>query len=346
MLKDRFPIIIANLFEVARVYGGDLLRNRRDFDDSFFGTKYLFNRVRELALSAHSDWKADCSFQTQSIFDCSCPSVPHYIYTDHTYESCKEYPAYGKHFWAPIRNEWLIDLERNIYRNAECVFTWSRNVENILIQQYGISRRNVLCVRAGSNTSQGGLSKIRLDVHRHSSKRVLFVGREWERKGGDTLIKAFQEVRETHPDATLKIVGCNPKIREPYVSIYPDSTLEEMESHYATASLFCLPTNLEPFGIVFLEAMAAGLPIIGLRLGAAPDFIIENQTGFMVEPGDVDGLASQITHLLSNPEMCYSLGMNGRSLVVEKYTWEKTCKLMALKMTENRLSCCIGLPGS
>ena len=68
-----------------------------------------------------------------------------------------------------------------------------------------------------------------------------------------------------------------------------------------------MPTHLEPFGVVFLEAMQASLPIIATKVGAVPDFIKDNWNGILVEPGDIDGIANGLIKLLENPILCQQL---------------------------------------
>ncbi len=335
ILKRRPWVILTNCVAAFRHFGIEMLRRRRDLDDSFFSTKYIFEYVKGIALKVHRECRADFSFQTQSIFDCSSPTVPHFVYTDHTYESNKEYPCYGNFIWSPIRHAWNIELEKQIYWKADVIFTMSSNVERTLMEKYGLPYSKVICVNAGCNASQKVLSNIPLGLQRYRSQRILFVGREWERKGGPELLKAFRKVRQIHQDSILMVVGCKPKIEEKNVDIIGNIPLDKIPEYFAKASIFCLPTQLEPFGIVFLEAMAAGLPVIGPRLGAMPDFIIENQTGILVEPGDISGLADSLIQLLDSPQKCLYLGENGRKLVEERYSWERTCATMAQHIREN-----------
>jgi len=332
MLKAKPSILLANLLAACRQYGWDMLRMRRGFDDSFFGTRHLFNRVRQWARQVHREWPADCTFQTQSIFDCSIPGTPHFVYTDHTYESCKEYPVYGKAVWTPLRPEWLIEMERGIYEHAACTFTMSQNVTTTLIEKYRIPLDRVLCVRAGCNALQQRLCGIPLDPARYWKKRILFVGKNWALKGGPELLVAFRIVRAAHPDATLTIAGCSPRVHEKGVSVVGFLSLNEVVEYYARASVFCLPSKIEAFGIVFLEALAAGLPVIALRLGAAPDFVLPGRTGCLVEPGDVQGLADAMAGLLSRPKECLEFGLEGRRLVQEQYTWKIVCDMIRAKV--------------
>ena len=97
---------------------------------------------------------------------------------------------------------------------------------------------------------------------------------------------------------------------------------EELGPYYQEASVFCLPTYLEPFGIVFIEAMTAHLPIVATRVGAIPDFVEEGRNGFLVEPGDIPGLANALLRLLENPALCRSFGEASFQLTRDRYSWE------------------------
>ena len=84
-----------------------------------------------------------------------------------------------------------------------------------------------------------------------------------------------------------------------------------------------MPTKREPFGIVFIEAMAHRLPVVGTRLGAIPDFVRVDETGYLVDTGAVDDLARALIRLLDDPERCRRFGEAGRRLALERYTWDR-----------------------
>ena len=158
---------------------------------------------------------------------------------------------------------------------------------------------------AGCNTPIHDIDLKRKD---YNTKTILFVGVTWERKGGPELVKAFEKVLRVHPDARLVIVGYKPKVDLPNVQIIGRLTVDELVPYYQQASIFCLPTKLEPFGIVFVEAMAFGLPLVAPRTGAVPDFVEDGRNGFMVEPGDIDALAEALIKLLDDPQLCRKFG--------------------------------------
>lgn len=329
VLRTHRSLLLANALQTANTYGRDLLNRRRSFDDAFFGTRHLFEAVRQIALAAHRHWPADCSFQVQSMYDCSSPDRPHLVYTDHTYRSCREYPDYGRTAWNPDRPDWLIDLEATIYRHATCTLTMSRNVTRTLVEGYGLAEPKACCVGAGCNTSQQRLLAIPCQMRRYQARTVLFVGLDWQRKGGPQLVEAFRIVRRQVPGARLIIVGSKPNLHQEGVEVHGPVDPTRLPDYYSNASLFCMPSRLEPFGIVWLEAMAAGLPVIGLNLGATADFILPEQTGTRVEPDDIEGLARALIDLLCNPKKSRTFGQASRTLVCRDFTWEHTCHAIA-----------------
>ncbi len=86
--------------------------------------------------------------------------------------------------------------------------------------------------------------------------------------------------------------------------------------------MFCLPTHLEPFGIAFIEAMTAHLPIVATRVGAIPDFVEDGKNGWLIAPGDVQGIADALLKLLKDPQLCRSFGEQSLQLTKERYSWK------------------------
>src|SRR5262249_2915314 len=91
---------------------------------------------------------------------------------------------------------------------------------------------------------------------------------------------------------------------------------------YAALDLFALPSRTDSFGIVFLEAWANALAVVGAAAGGVSEVIRHGQTGLLVPFGDLDRLASALHHLLSHPDEARALGEAGRALVESGYTWD------------------------
>lgn len=287
-------------------------------------TPRYFKAARALLSKALSRRRYQFTFQTQSLFDASQPSTPHFIYTDHTHLTNLYYPSFDR---SKLFSPRWIALERTIYHNATLNFTMSSHVTRSLIEQYGCDPSKIECVAIGSNVAspnEHGLSDAR-----YASRRILFVGIDWERKGGPLLVRAFRKVLDLMPDAQLTIVGCSPTIDVPNCEVLGRLPLNELGAHYGRSAVFCMPTQNEPFGVVFLEAFEHRLPVVATNIGALPDVVQEGVSGYLVETEDVDALADRLHRLLRSPELCKRFGKSGYAHVQSRYTWQATGRRIA-----------------
>jgi glycosyltransferase involved in cell wall biosynthesis len=95
---------------------------------------------------------------------------------------------------------------------------------------------------------------------------------------------------------------------------------EDMPEVFAASTLFCFPAHMEPFGRVVIEAMASGLPVVGTRIGEVPHMVDHGETGYLVEPGDVDALAGAIRSLDDSPELGRRMGKAGFEKVEHRFS--------------------------
>jgi glycosyltransferase involved in cell wall biosynthesis len=283
-------------------------------------TSYLFRLRSRVAVDAVSSAAYAFSIQLQSTFDASVPGVPHFVYTDNTMLVKMQYKNVTRRD-LPVTDEWLA-LERRLYHNARICFVMSRNVSRSMIEDYGCDEDKVVCAFGGPNAPIEPIGERKYD-----QKNILFVGINWERKGGPELVQSFRLVRQQIPDATLTIVGCSPKIKEVGCHVVGRVRPTDLGRYYANASVFCMPTRQEPFGIVYLEAMAYRMPIVATDVAAIPDFVANGENGFRVSPGDTVGLADALVRLLSNPELCRQMGERSRE-VSNTYAWDNTASIM------------------
>ncbi len=321
LVKTRKDIIFVNLFYMLWERGFTLLTGRVRRWMAFFTTTYIFRKISDLINEHFPPAEAYVfSFQMQSLFDASIPGVPNFVYTDHTHLVNLQYDYFDKR---KLPSKALLTLERQIYHKAAFNFTRSSHVTQSLIEDYGCLPEKVACVGVGSNVNTIG-SELQNDDYRN--KNILFVGVDWERKGGPDLVKAFQTALDTHPDASLTIVGCTPDIDVPNCNIVGRISVGEVQSYYEQASIFCLPTKLEPFGVVFIEAYHYKLPIIATNIGALPDIVTHGKSGYLIESGDSEMLARYLIDLLNDHEKCRQFGEEGYRIVSEKYNWERFAK--------------------
>jgi glycosyltransferase involved in cell wall biosynthesis len=210
-------------------------------------------------------------------------------------------------------------MEENIYRKATRVFTMSSHVSQSLIEHYHCPAEKVVCILAGAN-AEIDCGPLLNDNYRN--KNILFVGNEWERKGGPLLVEAFKRVLKKHPDARLTIVGVSPEIGMPNCDVVGRVPRDQVHCYFRKASIFCLPTRVEPFGVVFVESMSYKIPVVAPNIGALPDLIEDGRNGRLVQPNDANSLTDALIALLDDPEKCRLFGEKGSEVVKGRYTWD------------------------
>jgi glycosyltransferase involved in cell wall biosynthesis len=305
-------------------YGLRAARGKQALESCAQRTPRYFEVARALLSQSLSRRRYRFTLQTQSLFDASQPDTPHFVYTDHTHLANLYYPSFDR---SKLYSARWIDLERSIYRNATLIFTMSSHVSRSLTEQYGCEPGKIECVSIGSNVASP--NEHELSDARYASRRILFVGIDWERKGGPLLVQAFRRVLERMPDAKLTIVGCSPTIDVPNCEVLGRLPLQEVGAHYRRAAVFCMPTQNEPFGVVFLEAFEHRLPVIATNIGAIPEIVQEGVSGYTVATGDVDALADRLCRLLPSPGLCKQFGEAGHAHIRARYTWQSTGRRIA-----------------
>lgn len=256
------------------------------------------------------------TFQLQSLFNGNSFLVPHFVYTDHVTLANDTYPDINPREYK--RSNLFLKIEKNLYSKSTMCFTMSSNISQLLIHTYNIPVNKVKCVFAGGN----------IDIpydnegNTYSSKNILFIGIDWKRKGGPFLLSVFKEVQKKIPDVKLTIIGCSPKIKIANVHVLGRLNPSELGIHFKNATLFCLPTLREPFGLVFIEAMRYKLPIISNKIGALPDMVINGLNGYLLNY-NLNDYVEIMTKLLLNPSLCKQLGENGYLHATKQYDWDK-----------------------
>jgi glycosyltransferase involved in cell wall biosynthesis len=154
---------------------------------------------------------------------------------------------------------------------------------------------------------------------------IIAAGRIDPSKGHQALLEAFQLLGVRVPEARLVVCGASTtrdgyeqqvRARADQLRVSDRVTFAgsrpDLPALFAGADVMCLPTENEPFGLVFLEAMAAGLPTVAYRSGGVPEIIQHGKTGFLLEVGDVPGMARRLQELLENPELAERMGAAGK----------------------------------
>ena len=225
----------------------------------------------------------------------------------------------------------LSRIERINARRAPLVISTSEYCRQMIHDHYGVPKSRISLVPEGINVAQWR-------EQAHSSERdpwtVLCVARQYPRKHIADLLHAWPNVVAHVPQATLTIIGDGPdhdRLRaivhrfnlEASVRLLgalPDDG--EVRSWYGRASIFCLPSVQEGFGIVFLEAMASGLPVISTTAAAIPEVVPQRQAGILIAPGDIRQLSAALIELLENAALREQYSAFGLQHV-QQYDWQR-----------------------
>jgi len=178
---------------------------------------------------------------------------------------------------------------------------------------------------------------------------VVCVSRLVRRKGQDTLIRAWPQVRAEVSDAVLLLVGDGPDARRQRrlagrlglndaVRFTGPVPWPELPGYYDAANVFAMPCrtrraglDVEGLGMVYLEASATGLPVIGGDSGGAPDAILEGESGYVVR--DVAGAAARVAELLTDPAKARAMGEKGLAWVEREWRWEVAATRLSAVLT-------------
>jgi len=230
--------------------------------------------------------------------------------------------------WANFKTEaefqqWF-DLEKELYQRLEILLCTNDYVRQCLIRDYGVLPERTRVIGYGVNFDQ--MPQFQKNP---ATQKILFVGYDFERKGGVPVLQAFEKVRKAVPGAVLQIVGPAslpvpvPDGVEFHGTI---SDRQRIAEFFQQAQFFVMPSLCEPFGLVLLEAMAYQNPCIGSNRNAMPEIIDDGVTGYIIDPNDTDALASRMITLLKNPDLCATMGQAALQRVLANFTWELTTR--------------------
>ena len=249
-------------------------------------------------------------------------------------------------------------IERTAYQNADGVIAVSEKMKQNVINLYGVDEKKVRVIYNGIDPEfykptfdEAILKKYGIDPQRPF---VLFVGRITRQKGISQLIQAIPKISENAQIVLCAGAPDTPEIAEECKNLIAKAKekrdgiiwVQEMLDHkelrvlYSHAAVFATPSLYEPFGIINLEAMACGTPVVGSRVGGIPEIIVENETGFLVtldHKSDIDfspndpekfqsELAEKLNRLLTNPELSKKMGEASRKRAESVFSWKSIAK--------------------
>ena len=183
-------------------------------------------------------------------------------------------------------------------------------------------------------------SDLRAELGLSNKSVIISVGRLVHRKGQDKLIASLPKIKAEIPNVHLVLVGVGPhqdhleklaaKLQvADCVTFIGRINYAELPKYICIGDIFAMPSRsrffgleVEGLGIVYLEASACGLPVVGGKSGGAPDAVLAGETGVVVDGTNTQEIADACIDLLKNPELCELMGATGRAWIIENWRWE------------------------
>lgn len=235
-----------------------------------------------------------------------------------------QYDELGEHYGhargAPAVERLKYLANRRCFDRAAHLVTWSDWAKQGLVDRYDVPPGKVTVIAPGVDVdawTTGAPGPVGGPI------RLLFVGGDLHRKGGNDLLAAFRSLRARRADleVELHLVTKTPVAAEPGVVVHhglgPNSA--ELRALYGRADIFCLPTSGDCLPMVLSEAGACGLPLVSTAVGAIPEIVRDGETGLLVPPRDRAALTAALERLVVDGALRRRLGEQASALVRRDY---------------------------
>lgn len=233
-------------------------------------------------------------------------------------------------YWQGLRRR--LDL----WNRADAVLALSP-FEARALEELGVEPERIRIVPGGVDFDRFDAARPNPYLFAPDEEGVLYVGRIASGKGVDLLAEAFARLARDRPSVRLALVGPDYGAKESAARrlaergvatrarLYDAADEDDLPALYKAARVFVLPSRYEAFGLVLLEAMAAGVPIVATRAGAIPDLVEDGETGLLVPPEDAGALARAIGRLLDDADLARRLAEASRAKA-RAMRWDATAR--------------------
>ena len=288
-------------------------------------------RARDAIRAALQDQPLDALFlHTQTLALFALPimqRIPTVISTDVT---PLNYDRVGEAYKHKVGGNSLIEHQkfvwnRKTYHAADVIVAWCDWAKDSLVADYGIAADKISIIPPGIDLAQWNFENrtmANIDA-KQNPVRLLFVGGDFVRKGGLTLLEAFHG--GLAQDCTLDIVTKDVNIERDLAGVEGVKVHREVASNillkelYAKADIFVFPTQADCFPMAVIEAMATGLPVITTDVGALTDEVENGVNGFIVPPRDAGAVVAAVRTLVEDESRRHTMAIASRRLVEERF---------------------------
>lgn len=208
-------------------------------------------------------------------------------------------------------------LNRDCYRSARRIVAWSEWTKQGLVDAYEVPPEKIAVIPPGVNVSEWRRPMPREPLDRPA--KILFVGGDFERKGGLDLLEAFRALR--HLGGELHVVTRDKIAVEPGLFVYNDMVpnSQPLKQLFHHCDIFALPTYGDTIALVLSEASAAGMAIVSTRIAGIPESVLPGETGLLVPPGDTAALTEALRALATSSDQRLALGSRALEHVTRQF---------------------------
>jgi glycosyltransferase involved in cell wall biosynthesis/GT2 family glycosyltransferase len=236
-----------------------------------------------------------------------------------------QYDSLGEFYAHPVGAPPVERLKRwanvRCFERAAHIVTWSQWAKRGLVDGYGIEASKITVIPPGVDCERWSPTEALSSAE--SPLRILFVGGDLRRKGGDLLIHAARRLRADPavPPFEVHLVTGSEVAEEPGVVVHRGLTAnsDELVEQYRQADVFCLPTLGDCLPMVLAEAAATGLALVATDVGAISEIVRHGETGRLIPAGDIDELTQALRALLTDPDARRSMGRRARELALAEH---------------------------
>ena len=225
----------------------------------------------------------------------------------------------------------------NVFKKSDRIILVSKKLKEISDNNVGFANKSTVISNGVAVNNILKEKNIILGKSTLDYRIILSVSYLITRKAIDFNLKAIAQLINKYPNLKYLIIGDGPEMRHlkelsnnlkinEHVEFLGQLSHENVLTYMAKADIFSLPSWDEAFGVVYIEAMAHGKPVIGCQEEGIEDFVMQGKTGLLVKPKDVDSLTEALDFLLNNPNEAKTMGERARKVVLKNYTWEKNAK--------------------
>ena len=311
------------------------------------------NNARELKAAIGKE-KPDAvlSLSTMCIAELKEPGRPMFMYSDAPYKAYHE--AYAGTVSVPKRLGWFVEREAHVARRLDGLFFSSEWAKGEAVRLYGAAGKGGVGMERLIHVTPFGAVLVpsltreellaRVDARPADRLEMLFVGKDWERKGGPMALEVARLLRAGGERVTLHIVGCTPELpadAAEYVELHGllrqdvPAEWETMLELYLDSHFLIVPTQAECFGIVFAEAQAFALPPIARAVQALPGVVKDGETGLLFEPEAGAGeYVRRIVELRRDASAYRAMAVKARERFEGYLNWDWTAGEMVRVMEE------------